>query len=137
MNAFTTPITVRFRDIDSMGHVNNAVYFTYFEEGRKTFFSSFSKEKKVSFNFILARISCDYLRPVSLETPLMLEMRVKETGTKSFVLSYRLRDPDDGAIVYANGESVQVWYDYQENRSVNVPDDMRHKLLQYTGNDSA
>ncbi len=41
-NIFKTQIFVRFRDIDNMGHVNNAVFFTYFEEGRKAFFNKLS-----------------------------------------------------------------------------------------------
>ena len=35
---FKLDIDVRFRDLDALSHVNNAVYFTYFEEGRKCFF---------------------------------------------------------------------------------------------------
>ena len=36
-NELTTGISIRFKDIDAMGHVNNALYFTYFEEARKSF----------------------------------------------------------------------------------------------------
>jgi acyl-CoA thioester hydrolase len=35
---FQTPIEVIFRDVDAMGHVNNAVYFTYLETARTRFF---------------------------------------------------------------------------------------------------
>ncbi len=62
-----TEIKTRFRDIDSMGHVNNAVYLTYFEEGRKEFiYSLFGIINPEDYNFILAHIACDFLKPISI-----------------------------------------------------------------------
>lgn len=131
MNVFTTPIPVRFRDLDAMGHVNNAVYFTYFEEGRKDFFLGFNTDKNQAFNFILARITCDYLRPVGLTSNLVVQIRVTEIGRKSFQLGYRLVDAKDESVVYAEGVSVQVCYDYGKDTSIEVPEDMREKLTGY------
>ena len=85
--AFSTPVNVRFRDLDAMGHVNNAVFFTYFEEGRLAFFTSTSPEKKFpGFDFILAHTSCDYLKPVTVNDRLVLQIRVAKIGGKSFAL---------------------------------------------------
>jgi len=131
-NVFKIEIKVRFRDIDGMGHVNNAVYFTYFEEARKTFFQSISKGSGLSiFPFILAHIGCDFLSPVKLDTRLSLEMWVKEFGNKSFGLGYSLVDMTDASIIYAKGESVQVCFDYGENKSIAVPDDLKQRLIEY------
>jgi len=75
LNSFKTPINIRFRDIDGMGHVNNAVFFTYFAEGRLALFQKFSMDSDFStFSFILAHISCDFLRPVTLNTQTLLEI---------------------------------------------------------------
>ena len=49
---FTTPLTVRFRDLDAMGHVNNAIFFTSLEEGRKPFFLK-SCQSPLSLSFLL------------------------------------------------------------------------------------
>ena len=88
-NVFKIQIHVRFRDIDGMGHVNNAVFFTYFEEGRKAFFQKISTGSDLAiFPFILAHIGCDFLSPIKLDTLLSLEMWVKEIGNKSFGLGY-------------------------------------------------
>lgn len=105
-NAFKTPIPVRFRDLDAMGHVNNAVYFTYFEEERKNFFLDCNTDDNQSFNFILARITCDYLRPVSITSNFILQIRVTEIGRKSFHLGYRLRDAQDESAIYAEGSGM-------------------------------
>jgi acyl-CoA thioester hydrolase len=131
-NVFKIEINVRFRDIDGMGHVNNAVYFTYFEEGRKAFFQSISTGSGLSvFPFILAHIGCDFLSPVKLENRLSLEMWVKEIGKKSFGLGYNLVDFTDASISYAKGESVQVCFDYAENKSIEVPAELKGRLIEY------
>jgi len=131
-NVFKIQINVRFRDIDGMGHVNNAVYFTYFEEGRKAFFQSISTGSDISvFPFILAHIGCDFLSPVKLDNRLSLEMWVKEIGKKSFGLGYSLVDSTDASIIYAKGESVQVCFDYGENKSIAVPAELKRKLIEY------
>jgi len=132
-NIFTTQIHVRFRDIDNMGHVNNAVFFTYFEEGRKAFFSKILAVSDLSaFPFILAHIGCDFLRPITLNTQLSLEMWVKEIGNKSFGLGYKLVDLSDESIAYAGGESVQVCFDYGNNESIAVPAGLKQKLIEYS-----
>ena len=131
-NLFKTRIQVRFRDIDSMGHVNNAVFFTYFEEGRKEFFLKISKGAGFSlFPFILANIGCDFISPIKLNSQISLEMWVKKIGNKSFVLAYRLTDQTDESITYATGESVQVCFNYEENKSTAVPVELKQKLSEY------
>ena len=131
-NIFKFPIQVRFRDIDGMGHVNNSVFFTYFAEGRLAFFQKISNSTDFStFSFILARISCDYLKAVTLNTQLSIEIWVKDIGSKSFGLVYKLVDWSDKSIVYAKGESVQVFYDYRENKPIAVSAALRQKLIEH------
>ena len=131
-NIFTIDIEVRFRDLDAMGHVNNAVFFTYFEEGRKNFSKKVFKVSDPSeFTFIMAHISCDYLIPVKLGDRPILQMWVRDIGNKSFGFGYKLVNFLDNSIVYATGESVQVCYDYKEDRSIAVPEEMKAKLSAY------
>ncbi|MBI5593127.1 MAG: acyl-CoA thioesterase [Deltaproteobacteria bacterium] len=131
-NVFRFPIHVRFRDIDGMGHVNNSVFFTYFAEARLAFFQKISNSTDFStFSFILAHISCDYLRPVTLNSQLSLEIRVKDIGNKSFGLGYKLVDLSDDAVTFAKGESVQVRFDYGENKPIAVSAALRQKLVEY------
>ncbi len=80
-----TDIIVRFRDIDSMGHVDNAVFFTYFEEGRKKFLRLlFNIVKPEEYNFILAHISCDFLNPIKISDPISLQLWVGEICQRKF-----------------------------------------------------
>ena len=129
---FSTNIEVRFRDLDALGHVNNAVFFTYFEEGRKNFSKKFFKVTDPSeFTFIMAHISCDYLKPVRFIDNVTLQMWVRDIGTKSFAFEYKLVHQSDKSIVYATGESVQVCYDYKKDQSIVVSDEMKEKLIAY------
>lgn len=131
-NLFSTNIEVRFRDLDAMGHVNNAVYFTYFEESRKYFSKKVLGVSDISdFKFIMAHIQCDFIKSIRFNDHVILQMWVKDIGTKSFSFDYRLVDFYDEAKVYATGESVQVCYDYEKNRSIEIPAKMRERLTRY------
>lgn len=128
-------IHVRFRDIDFMGHVNNVVYLTYFEEGRKEFLHAlFGIENPESFNFILAHLSCDYLKPIKLSDSVSLEIWVGKIGRKSFDFHYLLAGKEDmngEPIIYARGQSVQVYFDYQKSKALPVPEHFREKISEY------
>ena len=129
---FTADIEVRFRDLDAMGHVNNSVYFTYFEHGRVLFSRQmFNMYEPTDFTFIMAHISCDFLKPIKLSDRVILQMRVTNIGTKSFSYGYKMVNRPDESVVYATGESVQVCYDYQAAKSILLPEDMRSKLAGY------
>ena len=84
-----------------------------------------------TFSFILAHISCDYLRPIALNAQVSVEIWVTEIGMKSFGLGYKLVDVSDASIAYAKGESVQVCYDYGGNKTVAVSDALKLKLTEY------
>ena len=129
---FSTNIDVRFRDLDAMGHVNNSVFFTYFEQGRIDFSHKVFQMSDISdFRFIMAHIRCDFLIPVKLGHRLTLKIWVNSIGEKSFGYGYELVNHSDESVVFATGESIQVCYDYTENRSIPVPGEMKAKLLKY------
>jgi len=129
---FQYRIGIRFKDIDAMGHVNNAVIFTYFEEGRKALFcDSLKKPAPRGFNFILAHMECDYILPVRLEDRVLLNMWVTTIGTKSFGLAYALMNEADTNLTFAKGSSVQVCYDYRRGQPIPVPEALKNALLAY------
>ena len=115
-----------------MGHVNNALIFTYFEEGRKAlFYDAFKESVPGGFNFMVAHLECDYLLPVRLEDRLLLNLWVTTVGTKSFGLAYALIDEADVTRIFARGSSVQVCYDYRQRRSIPVPPTLKEALMAY------
>jgi len=115
-----------------MGHVNNAVFFSFFEHGRlKFFYSKDQKEKFPDISFILAHANCDYLIPVTLESDPILNVWVKRIGGKSFCLNYQLVEKNNPPHIYATGESTLVCFDYQKNRSVPVSESTKMQLEVY------
>jgi acyl-CoA thioester hydrolase len=130
-------IAVRFRDIDSMGHVNNAVFLTYFEEGRKAFLEKVLKVvDPADYPFILAHIRCDFLRPVKLGDRISLQVWVGEIREKSFRFRYRIVGKNDASHVYGNGESVMVLFDYQKNKTIPIPKTFLDKISTYCDQDT-
>jgi acyl-CoA thioester hydrolase len=126
------PIEVRWRDLDPMGHVNNAVYFSYLEHARIGYARALLPDAEPldatrplarAFQFIIASASCDFRSPALLGEPLVVAVYVSRVGHKSFVFDYRLTVGDTGRLV-AEGRSTQVWYDYIAGHSLAVPAEM-------------
>lgn len=129
-NSFKLTVPVRFRDLDALGHVNNSTYFTYMEEARKEFFRQvFSCRKATDFPFILAEISCRFVRPVQMEDLEVGQVLwLSHIGRKSFTFKYRIYRLDDPDWVFAEGESVQVFYDYAAGRTEEIPASFRTEV---------
>ena len=127
-----TPIHIRFKDIDAMGHVNNAVYITFFEEGRKAFIDEVLGITNTSeYSMILATINCEYVKPLCLTDNALLEICVADIGKKSFRFKYSLFSKEDGGVLFAKGESVMVTYNYNENHSIAIPPEFLKKMKDY------
>ena len=121
---------VEFRDIDSAGHVNNAVYLTYLETARiKYLIAVLGPEFAYEISLILARIGVDFRAPAFFPETLELGARVTRVGTTSFDLEHEIRGGDGRLVLEAS--SVLVAYDYEANAPMTVPDDWRARLDAY------
>ena len=120
--SFVHTESVRFRDQDSLGHMNNAVYATLLEQARIAFLSRFDAQVT---SMILARLEIDFRAQVSSGDVVEIEVVPGRVGTKSFELSYTMRVRGD---VVAEAKTVLVAYDYADERTVEVPDAWREAL---------
>ncbi len=131
---FSTPIKIRFRDLDAFNHVNNAVYFTYMEMARVEYTTHLGlrpSDMPRPF-FILASASCQYKVPIRLNMALSLKVRVSRLGNSSFDMEYHFVDEATGQLL-ATGHTTQVIYDYTESHSVPMPDDWRRLFTDFEG----
>lgn len=129
---FYDDVRVRFRDVDAMGHVNNAVYFTYMETARGVFFAQFFDIREpFDIPVILGEISCRYLTPAFYGETLRVGLGVSRFGTKSFAMNYEILGPD-GRLV-ATGRSTMVMYDYAKGVSVAVPESFKEAVAAFQG----
>ncbi len=115
--------TVRFRDLDGMGHVNNAVYSTYLEQARLAWFGA--DEEMPLTDVILARTEIDFRSPLGVGETVAIGVRPSRLGTKSFELEYQLRSEDR---LVAEAKSVLVGYDYASGKSRPIPGRWRKRL---------
>ncbi len=119
--AYRHRIHVRFRDCDSFGHVNNAVYLTYLEQCRLTFWREATGTPIPYTRVIVARAECDYRAPAHFGDELEVRLRVNAIGRSSFTLDYDIvRLPDEGVV--ATAKTVMVSYDYETSRAAPLPD---------------
>lgn len=105
-------IEVRWKDLDAMGHVNNALYFTYFEIARARYWEEVFGAKTIKdINFILASVQCDFVSQTSYGESLEVGIRIPSAGKTSFAFEYEVHAVGDGRLV-ARGRSTQVLFDY-------------------------
>jgi acyl-CoA thioester hydrolase len=117
---------VRFRDLDAMGHVNNAVFLTYIESARFAFLRRLGAvETLEDMSIIVGRIEIDFRAPVGFGEEVEVAVHASRFGTKSFDLDYELRA---GGRIVAEAKSVLVAYDYGKGEAIELPDEWREKL---------
>ncbi len=117
--------TVRFRDLDGMGHVNNAVFLTYMESARIALLTSLGAGDNPQQSLILARVEVDFRSPIAFGEDVEVGVKTSRVGTKSFELEYEIRA--HGRLA-AEGKSVLVGYDYERGASVEIPAEWRDWL---------
>ncbi len=119
------PIHIRFNDLDSYGHVNNAVYLTYFEEGRKFYFNERvgTAWEWQTEGLLLARHEIDYKVPLHLNDEAYIELWISKFGTKSFEVTYVILKHENGEeVICTTGKSVGVCFDYNAGKTIPLPD---------------
>ena len=126
---FFMEIEVRFRDLDAMGHVNNAVYFTYIEIARTESYTHLVNIQKLSdIDFILASASCSFKSAISMgETVIVYVKPVNISGSR-WTFMYELREKISGRLI-AKAETVQVAFDYKKHEKKIIDDMLKQKLL--------
>ncbi|HRH70661.1 MAG: acyl-CoA thioesterase [Flavobacteriales bacterium] len=122
-------IPVAWGEQDAFGHLNNVVYFRYFESVRMHYLERIGvlrSHNEEGIGVILASTTCDFKRPV--EWPMQLTVRTGCTlvGNTSFTMQYEVLDDLD--TVVATGTSVQVMYDYNKGHKVPVPETIRRAV---------
>lgn len=134
-----TEIQVRFGDTDALGHVNNAVFATYAETARIDFFRSVAgmySEPGETGGFILARLSMDFRAQVLLGQKVEVVTRLARMGNTSLTMEQQIMA--DG-VVAADIEAVAVSFDYEKQRPVRIPVELRElgERLMRTENQTA
>ncbi|HEU5378466.1 MAG TPA: thioesterase family protein [Ktedonobacteraceae bacterium] len=149
------PVQIRFRDLDPLSHVNNSVFFVYFEEARSYYFdrlklerwpsqeqdqlihSSPEEEEKVHtsrirtttigahYGSLIKENSCTYNLPIIHSDKAEIGVEVVHVGRSSFRMELQIRDSREHERIFATGRTVIVWCNYHTGRPFPVPPVLR------------
>ena len=120
-------ISVRWRDMDAMGHVNNAKYVSYLEEARVRWMlgvEGVSLSDRIAP--VVAATNINYRLPIVWPNDIVVELFVERLGNSSVTIGHRIVDQKDERVLYSDGNVVVVWMDTQTGKSAPLPDAIRN-----------
>jgi acyl-CoA thioester hydrolase len=123
---------VAWGDMDAYRHVNNVIYFRYFENARLEYFRRldwFVYEKETGVSPILASTQCRFRRPLSYPDTIRIGARTVAVDTDRFTIDYRIVSEQLGTMV-ADGQAVVVTYDHGAGKKVAIPDELRRRIAE-------
>ena len=121
-------IQVRLTDIDILGHVNNAIYLSYFEMTRIHYFNLLVGPNWdwMENGVVLVHNEVQYIQPILLADSPEIQMYCDKIGTKSFTLSYEIYVKGQ---LKTTGSSTLVGFNSNQQKSIEIPALMRESLL--------
>jgi acyl-CoA thioester hydrolase len=131
----TVEVPVAWGDMDALGHVNNTVYFRYFETARIACFGGLglgSIEKSDDVGPILHSATCRFRIPLTYPDTVTVGACIGDIGEDRFVMQYRAVSHRHGAVA-ADGQSLIVTFSYATGTKAPVSDDLRARLLEMRG----
>lgn len=125
-----TEVQIRFSDIDSLGHVYNSIYNTYFDLGKGDFFQAILGMPPVfkGKGVVQASLTTNFYKPIFIDDKIVVESSLERVGNRSFVLFQTIRSLEDGA-VRSDCRSTLVCFDVATQSSMDMPDEWRNSLM--------
>lgn len=127
--SYELDLTVRFRDLDPMGHVNNAVYASYLEHARTSYIDDVVDHRPEELGIVLANLELNYKHPIEFREQVTVGVRTTAIGRSSIEMVNEIRIEDDLALT---AESVIVTLD-EEGKPKPVPENVREQIAEYEG----
>jgi acyl-CoA thioester hydrolase len=123
---------VKWGEMDTMQHVNNTVFFRYFESARMDLFERLMKfvGDRVGKNIgpILASTSCRFKRPLYFPDKVAVGAKVIDVAADRFTLEHSIWSEREQAVA-AIGEALIVSFDYRAKKKVTLPEQWTEFLL--------
>lgn len=120
---FEFHIDPRFSETDALGHINNTVLPVWFEAARADLFRLVHPRlTRDDWPMILASIKVDFIDQIHLGGGVTIRTGIQKIGTKSFTVEQQAFQHDK---LVARGEAVLVWFDYRQQASQPIPEEVR------------
>ncbi len=129
-------IPVAWGEMDSLQHVNNIVYFRYFESVRMAFFDRIEfwpSTNESGIGPILGSTSCRFKIPLTYPDTVSVGARVPKIEADRFLMEYLVVSHRHQRVA-AEGEGMIVAYDYREMRKTGLPEEIRERLIRLNQN---
>ena len=123
---FEMTMPMRWGDMDAMGHVNNTVYFRYFEIARLEWLQRVgAPPSPLGTGPVIVNAFCNFIRQVEFPGDLLARHYVTNPGRSSFDTYITLERTDEPGVLCAEGGAKTVWADSATNKSAPLPDWLR------------
>ncbi len=122
-------------EMDAYQHVNNVVYFRYFENARLEYIRRldwFTLEEATGVGPILAATQARFRRPLSYPDTITIGARLLNLEADRFVLEHKIASKSQGEIV-TEGQGTIVTYDYRRGTKAPVPEELKRRILALEG----
>ncbi|MBR5102702.1 MAG: acyl-CoA thioesterase [Muribaculaceae bacterium] len=128
----STPVQLRFNDIDMLGHVNNTIYFSFFDLAKSDYFNRVNNGvvEWDDVPIVIANINCDFIAPVTFDEQIEIKTAVESIGDKSFRLVQVLVNSTTGELKCLC-RTVMVYFDTTTRIPISVPQQWRDSIAQY------
>jgi acyl-CoA thioester hydrolase len=117
-------------EMDSYRHVNNVVYFRYFENARLEYFRRldwFAYEKECGVGPILAATQARFRRPLTYPDRIAIACRIPALEHDRFTMEYRIVSRGQGKVV-TDGQGTIVAFHYERGEKVAIPEELRRRI---------
>ena len=127
------PLQIRWNDVDKFGHVNNSVYFQYYDTAKTDYIASLCEGVNLDkYAIVVVHIESDFYAQVKAGSHIAVRTRVKHVGNKSFHLDQEVIDADSEE-VKCHCLSVMVLYDLEEQKSILIPEKWAKAIRDFEG----
>ena len=126
---------VAWGEQDCFQHVNNVVYFRYFENARAAYLERLDWQaylKETGIGPIVATAQARFRRAVTFPDALLVGARISAIGEDRYTMDYRIVSKKLADVV-TTGDTVVVAFDYRENKKVPIPADLKSRIEQIEG----
>ena len=131
------PLQIRFNDVDKFGHVNNTVYFQFYDTTKTDYIASVCKNvdwERVAI--VVVKIEAEFFAQIKADTHIAGRTRIVKLGNKSFQLEQDVIDTDSHE-VKSRCLSIMVLYDLEHQHTIPLPEEWRQAICRYEGLDNA
>ncbi|MEZ3549140.1 MAG: acyl-CoA thioesterase [Muribaculaceae bacterium] len=130
----STPLQLRFNDVDVLGHVNNNVYLSFYDTGKAHYLETVkgSPVDWQNVDTVVANIDCAFIAPIYFQESIEVLTTCIAVHDKSFILFQIIREKNSGQIKSAC-KSVMVCFDAASAKSCSVSPEWRDALTSFEG----